>query len=81
VLVPTSSGIDGLCQVAVPIQFPDPAVELVHVTLLTPILSDAVPETTMLLADVETFVLEGEVIITVGGVLSGFGCGGGHVPV
>ena len=75
--VPTSSGIDGLCQLMVPVHLPDPDVELVQVTLLTPTLSEAVPEITMLAAAVATFVPDGDVIVNVGGVLSGVDCGGG----
>jgi hypothetical protein len=50
--VPISSGMAGVFQFVVPRHAPEPAVELLHVTVVTPILSEAVPVTTILVAEV-----------------------------
>ena len=68
--VPTSSGISGVAHCVVPVAAPDTPVELLHVTLVTATLSDAVPENTMLAAVVDTFVLEGELTLNEGAVVS-----------
>jgi hypothetical protein len=70
VFVPTSRGIGGVFQVVVPVAVPEPPVELVHVTEVTPTLSDAVPEKTMVAEDATTLVLAGERMARVGGVVS-----------
>ena len=67
---PTSSGIGDVVQFVVPPALPEPPVELVHVTDATPTLSEAVPENTMLVDELYTFVLAGEMIVRVGGVVS-----------
>ncbi len=62
--------------VAPPLAVPDPPVELVHVTLVTPTLSLVVPLSTIVLSDVETVVAPGEVMVSDGAVASGVpGCG------
>lgn len=73
--VPVSSGIAGDLQLVVPMHIPDPATELVHVTAVTPTLSAAAPANVMTAAVVETFVLAGAVIVSVGAALS-VACGG-----
>src|ERR1051326_7836285 len=67
---PTRSGIGGVDQFVVPVAAPDPPVELLQVTDATPTLSEAVPENTTVDAVVNTFVLAGDAIVTVGGVVS-----------
>lgn len=49
---PTSSGISAVDQFVVPAAVPGPLVELVQVTDVTPTLSEAVPENTMVEAAV-----------------------------
>ena len=78
---PTSSAICGVVHVVVPVAAPEPPVELLHVTHVTPVLSDAVPEKTIAAAVVNAFVVAGDVMVSVGGVVSllgceGFGCAG-----
>ena len=48
VFEPASSGIGGVLQLLAPLAKPDPPLELDQVTEATPVLSDAVPLTTML---------------------------------
>ena len=76
----------GVLQLVVPAAVPDDPVELDHVTFATPTLSDAVPLTTMVLADVYRVLLAGDSTVNEGGVVSdppgggagaGFGAGGG----
>ena len=63
-------------QCVVPVAVPEPPVELVHVTDVTPTLSDAVPANTIVLVVVYTFVLDGDRIVRVGAVVSGVAGGG-----
>ena len=67
-----------MAQLFVPVAVPVPPLELNHVTAATPTLSWAVPRTTNELSDVETLVVEGERIVSDGGVVSvpGVGVGG-----
>src|SRR6266566_5209185 len=65
-LVPTSSGMFGSCQEAVPLATPAPPKVLDQRTAATPTLSDAVPLRLMLAAEVETSVDPGDRICTVG---------------
>ena len=66
---PTSSGIVALHWV-VPVAVPADPVFVVHVTLATAPLSEAVPMKFKLSSEVATEVEPGEVILSVGGVLS-----------
>ena len=77
VVAPMYSGIGGVVQLSVPIAVPDPPVELVQVTAVTPTLSCAVPLTTSELAEVEGFTVDGETMVSDGGVVSGPEDGGG----
>ena len=68
-LVPTSSGTSAV-QLVVPVAVPDLPVEVVHVTLTTPMLSLAVPVSLMLAAEVSTLVAAGLVILMSGATVS-----------
>src|SRR5579884_1286768 len=89
---PTSSGIAGVVQFVVPVAVPEPPLEFVQVTCVTPTLSEAVPVKTIVCDEVALFVVAGDRMIKVGGVVSlvgwlgcagcvgvagGCGCGGG----
>ena len=67
---PTNNGIGGVVQLFVPEAAPDPPVELLQVTDVTPTLSEAVPEKTMLADEVDTLVEAGDTIVRLGGVVS-----------
>jgi hypothetical protein len=79
VFVPTNSGMGAVFQLVVPVAVPEPPVELVHVTVVTPALSEAVPVKTTVAADVATFVPAGDMIVSVGGVVSFVGVVGVYV--
>src|SRR5258708_39233314 len=68
--VPTSSGIFGSCQEAVPLATPPSPKVLDQRTAATPTLSDAVPLRLILAAEVESSVDPGERICTVGATVS-----------
>ncbi len=78
--MPTRNGMDPVCQEEVPVPFPVLPSESVHVTLITPTLSDAVPRKIIEALFVETLVAEGERIVSVGATVSrgGFGVGVGN---
>jgi len=70
-LLPTLRAMLAIVQLVVPVAVPDPPSELTHVTLVTPMLSEAVPP--RLIGDeiVEyTWLLVGDVIVQVGGTRS-----------
>jgi hypothetical protein len=67
--MPGINGTDTL-HCVVPAAVPAPPVLVDHVTEFTPTLSLEVPVNMMLDAEVETNVDEGEVMVTLGGVLS-----------
>jgi hypothetical protein len=71
VLVPTSSRIAGVLQFSVPLATPDPPFELAHVTATTPVLSRAVPLTTIAGSDRNKVVEAGETMVSEGAVVSG----------
>lgn len=79
---PVSKGIDAL-QLLVPAAVPDEPVLVFQVTLATATLSIAMPKKLYAAALVETVVPPGDVIVSVGGVVSfvpvgvGVGAGGG----
>ena len=75
-LVPTSRGMLA-DQDVVPAATPASPVELVHLTAVTATLSLAVPLMAMAEALVETMVNPGDVICSVGGVVSPFAGGAG----
>ena len=79
VFVPARSGIEAVFQLLVPDAVPEPPVEFDQVTAATPTLSDAVPENTMVVADVARLVPAGERIVRFGGVVSLAGAGGAYV--
>lgn len=68
-LFPTRRGM-GMAQKVVPSALPEVPVELVQVTAVTPLLSDAVPLSVMVSPVVETMVAAGEAIRMEGGVVS-----------
>ena len=72
---PTSKGIAAVFQLLVPLAVPDPLVELLHVTAVTPTLSVEVPENTTVDPDVAKLVPAGERIVRLGGVVSTVGGG------
>ena len=75
VLSPTSNGMVAV-QFVVPVASPVVPVEAVHTTSVTATLSRDVPARRMLEAVVDTTVLEGEVMVSVGAVVSGPEVGG-----
>ena len=79
VFVPIRSEIEGVFQLFVPDAVPEPPVEFVQVTAVTPTLSDAVPENTMVEADVAMLVPAGDRMVKVGGVVSVVGADGAYV--
>jgi len=72
---PTSSGTV-VVQFVVPVAVPVPPVEFVQVTDLTPTLSDDVPLKTIVDAVVSAFVVAGDRMLRLGGVVSLPGCVG-----
>ena len=78
-LLPTSRGtVADHC--VVPVAVPEPPVEVLHATAVTPTLSLAVPLTAMEAEEVATIVNPGETILSDGGVvfpLVGVGAGAG----
>ena len=72
--MPTSRLIGGVAHFCSPAAVPDPPLELTQLMLCSPALAAAVPETTIVLADVRKVVEDGDVICSVGGVPA-FGVG------
>lgn len=71
---PTRSGMGGVVQEVVPFAVPDPPLELVQVTDAMPAPPDAVPENTIVAAEVNAFVVDGKMIVSAGGAVLFAGC-------
>ena len=70
VLVPTSSGMEGADHADVPVAIPDPNPLACQVTLATPTLSVAVPDTAIVAAVVCIVNDAGDVSVSTGGTVS-----------